>query len=88
MVKKKKTKTAGPDPLETTVELHLPTKLYAKAQTLYGNEPELFSEVVRAVFARDQLFGITTVKLVKGVAISKVGKSKDPYKTCDVGPMP
>jgi hypothetical protein len=89
MAKEKKTKTGGPDPNETTVELHVPPNLYATAKKLYDTDKDLFSEVVRAVFARDDFYGITAVKLVRGVRKSNVGtKSARMKKTCDIGPLP
>lgn len=90
MAKEKEEKSKGdPDPNETKVDLHLPPKLFDRAKALYDADKELFSEVVSAVFSRNELFGIKKVRLVKGVTKSKSGKAgKGMKKTCDVDPTP
>ena len=78
-----------PAQYETKVDLHLPPLLYDRAKKLYDTDKELFSNVVSAIFSRNELFGINQLRLVKGVTKSKGGKAgKGPKKTCDVDPTP
>jgi hypothetical protein len=91
--KKKEFKSNPPDPKETTVDLYLPPHLYAAAKNLHDTEPELYTDLVRAVFARDTLYGISGVNIkpgpappAKGSASAKAGKGEGHYKTCDPGP--
>ena len=96
MAKKKKSTTGAPipdppDPAETEVDLYLPTHLYNAAKNLHQAEPELYTDLVRAVFARDKLYGIEKVNIKLRVpppapASRKASKGKDPFKTCDPGP--
>jgi len=89
MAKNNEIEKGGPDRDENKVDLHLPPKLFDRAKALYDLDKELFSHVVSAVFTRNELFGISKLRLVKGVTRSKDAKAaKSPKKDCDVDPKP
>lgn len=89
MAKKKKSRGEDPDPNEFAVELHLPPKLYDKAKDLHDSHDKLFFQLVRSVFPRDELYGISRVKIKRGAKSAdtkddEVSKQKSPKKTCDI----
>ncbi len=83
--KRKSAKSADPS---TTVELRVPQELYNLVQELRATHPEVIEETLKLIFHRDEVYGMTAVKITNANAITAKGKAakedeEEIFKVCE-----
>jgi len=83
--KRKSAKNAAPS---TTVEIRVPQELYNLVQDLRATHPEVIDETLKLIFHRDEVYGMTAVKITNANAPLAKGKAakddeEEIFKICE-----